>query len=106
MLVYPRRLCAWCVCALCLGIAIPRAWSDSDKTTVDLERGRPEASSRYHRPRTAQRYHYDKTEVDLATPLEQQPAEEPRASQHPATLTTPLPAPNPTPPAVQPGGER
>ncbi len=62
-------LSTWLVCVLYLCIASPIAWSDSDKTIVDLERGRPEASSRYHRPRAEQRYQYDKTEVDLAVPL-------------------------------------
>src|SRR5262249_13871785 len=61
------------VCVLYLCITSPIAWSDSDKTNVDLERGRPEAASRYHRPRAAQLYQYDKTQVDLAVPLPQQP---------------------------------
>jgi hypothetical protein len=36
-----------------------------DKTEVDLEYGRPEASERYHRPRGVQSYISDETEVDL-----------------------------------------
>jgi hypothetical protein len=36
-----------------------------DKTEVDLEYGRPEASERYHRPRGVQSYTSDETEVDL-----------------------------------------
>jgi hypothetical protein len=95
-------LCAWLVC-----IASTTAWSDSDKTVVDLERGRPEAPSRYHRPRAAHLYQYDKTEVDLVVPLPPQPAEEQRGSQHPATLPAPTPAPTPLPPqAPLPGGGR
>jgi hypothetical protein len=86
-------LSAWFICALLVCMASTTAWSDSDKTTVDLERGLPEAPSRYHRPRAARLYQYDKTEVDLAVPLPQQPAEEQRGSQRPATLTTPMPAP-------------
>lgn len=88
-------------------MASTNAWSDSDKTIVDLQRGLPEAPSRYHRPRAAHRYQYDKTEVDLAVPLTQQPPEEQRASQRPATLTTPAPAPTNTPPQTPlPGGGR
>ena len=89
---------AWFVCALLVCMASTTAWSDSDKTIVDLQRGLPEASSRYHRPRAAHLYHYDKTEVDLAVPLPQQPAEAQRGSQRPATLPTPMPAPNTPPP--------
>jgi len=91
----------WFLCALLLCIASTTAWSDSDKTTVDLERGRPEAPSRYHRPRAAHLYQYDKTEVDMAVPLPQQPAEEQRGSQRPATLPAPMPAPT-TPPQAPP----
>ena len=65
------------------------AWSDTDKTVVDLERSRPEAASRYHRPRAAHLYHYDKTEVDLALPLAPQSPEEQRAPQRPGTLPPP-----------------
>ena len=36
-----------------------------DKTEVDLEYGRPEASERYYRPRGVQSYTSDETEVDL-----------------------------------------
>ena len=83
------------------------AWSDWDKTNVDLQRGLPEAPSLYHRPRAAHLYQYDKTEVDLAVPLSQQPAEEQRGSQRPATLPAPLPAPTtPLPQAPLPGGGR
>lgn len=100
-------LSTWLVCVLYLCIASPIAWSDSDKTIVDLERGRPEAASRYHRPRAAHLYQYDKTQVDLAVPLPQQPAEEQRASQRPATPTPPVPAPaNPPQQAPLPGGDR
>ena len=105
----PRNifLSTWLVCVLYLCIASPSAWSDSDKTIVDLERGRPEAASRYHRPRAEHRYQYDKTEVDLAVPLTQPSAEEQRASQRPATPTPPAPAPaNPPQQAPLPGGDR
>ena len=100
-------LSAWFICALLVCIASTTAWSDSDKTIVDLERGLPEAPSRYHRPRAAHLYQYDKTEVDLAVPLPQQPAEEQRGSQRPATLPAPMPAPTTPPPqAPLPGGGR
>jgi len=105
----PRNifLSTWLVWVLCLCIASPYAWCDSDKTIVDLERGRPEAASRYHRPRAAHLYQYDKTEVDLAVPLPQQPAEEQRASQRPTTPTPPATAPaNPSQQAPLPGGDR
>lgn len=95
-------LCAWLVC-----IASTTAWSDSDKTIVDLERGLPQAPSRYHRPRAAHLYQYDKTEVDLAIPLPQPPAEEQRGVQRPATLPAPMPAPTAPPSqAPLPGGGR
>lgn len=98
---------AWFVCASLVCIASTTAWSDSDKTIVDLERGRPEAPSRYHRPRAAHLYQYDKTEVDLATPLPQQPTEEQRGVQRPATLPAPLSSPTtPSPQAPPPGGGR
>ena len=98
---------AWFLCALLVCIASTTTWSGSDKTIVDLERGLPEAPSRYHRPRAAHLYQYDKTEVDLAVPLPQQPVEEQRGSQRPATLPAPMPAPT-TPPsqAPLPGGGR
>src|SRR5712692_793684 len=100
-------LSAWFVCALLVCIASTTVWSDSDKTIVDLQRGLPDAPSRYHRPRAEQRYQYDKTEIDLAVPLPPQPAEEQRGSQRPATLITPTPAPPNTPPqAPLPGGAR
>lgn len=95
---------AWFVCVLLVCMASTTVWSDSDKTIVDLERGLPEAPSRYHRPRAAHVYQYDKTEVDLAAPLPQQPAEAQRGSQRPATLPAPLSAPPPPPPP--PGGGR
>jgi len=99
-------LSAWFVCAFLVCMASTTAWSDSDKTIVDLQRGLPEAPSRYHRPRAAHLYQYDKTEVDLAVPLPQQPAEEQRGSQRPATLTAPMPAPTTPPQAPPPGGDR
>lgn len=100
MSTHPQGLClgAWFLCAWLVCIASTTAWSDSDKTIVDLERGRPEAASRYHRPRSAHLYQYDKTEVDLAVPLPPQPAEEQRGSQRPATLSAPTPAPTTLPP--------
>lgn len=99
---------AWFVCVFLVCIASTTAWSDTDKTIVDLERGLPEAASRYHRPRAAHLYQYDKTEVDLAAPLPQQPAEAQRGSQRPATLPAPMPAPTtlPPPPPPPPGGSR
>ena len=100
-----RRIClgAWCVCALLVCMASTTAWSDWDKTKVDLQRGLPEAPSLYHRPRAAHLYQYDKTEVDLAVPLPRQPAEAPSESQRPATLPAPMPAPT-TPPSQAPLG--
>ena len=86
-------LSGWFGCVLLVCIATTNAWSDTDKTIVDLERGRPEAASRYHRPRAAHLYHYDKTEVDLAVPLAQQAPEEQRPAQRPGTLTAPAPVP-------------
>jgi len=109
MSTHTRSLClgAWFICALLVCMASTTAWSDSDKTIVDLQRGRPEAPSRYHRPRAAHLYQYDKTEVDLAVPLPQQPAEEQRDSQRPATLPAPMPAPTTPPPQTPlPGGGR
>jgi hypothetical protein len=91
-------LCAWLVCTTSTPV-----WSDTDKTIVDLERGRPEAASRYHRPRAAHLYQYDKTEVDLAVPLPPQSAEGQRGSQRPATLPAPT---TPPPQAPPPGGGR
>jgi len=100
-------LCGWLVCMLVLCIASTNAWSDTDKTILDLEHGRPEAASRYHRPRAAHLYQYDKTDVDLAVPLVQQSPVEQPASQRPGTLPTPTPAPTNTPPqAPLPGGGR
>jgi hypothetical protein len=71
---------------------------------VDLQRGQPEAPSRYHRPRAAHLYQYDKTEVDLATPLPPQSAEEQRGVQRPATLPAPMPAPTTLPSQAPPQG--
>ena len=100
-------LVVWCICALFVCMASTTAWSDSDKTIVDLQRGMPEAPSRYHRPRAAHLYQYDKTEVDLASPLPQQSTEGQRGSQRPATLPAPMPAPTTPPPQVPlPGGGR
>ena len=94
-------------CALLVCIASTTAWSDSDKTIVDLERGLPQAPSRYHRPRAAHLYQYDKTEVDLAIPLPRPPAEEQRGAQRPATLPAPMPAATAPPSqAPLPGGGR
>ena len=107
--IAPRRifLDAWFVCAVLIGIVSTIAWSDSDKTIVDLERGRPEAPSRYHRPRAAHLYQYDKTEVDLAVPLPQQPTVEQRGAQRPATLPAPISPPTtPSPQTPPPGGGR
>jgi len=110
-------LSGWFVCVLLVCIAVPNAWSDTDKTDVDLERGRPEAASRYHRPRAAHLYQYDKTVVDLAVPLAQPSPEEgpegpaptqsrqPRALQRPGTLTPAAPAPTPPPPQAPPQSE-
>ena len=104
-----NRVCrAWCVCIVLVCMASTTAWSDSDKTVVDLQRGLPEAPSRYHRPRAAHLYQYDKTELDQAVPLPLQPAEVQRGSQRPATLTAPRPAPTtlPPPPPPPPGEGR
>jgi hypothetical protein len=38
-------------------------------TELDIEYGRPQAASVYHRPRGVQHYRFDGTEVDLAVPL-------------------------------------
>jgi hypothetical protein len=92
---------AWFVCALLVCIASTTAWSDWDKTNVDLQRGLPEAASRYHRPRAAHLYQWDKTEVDLGVPLPPPPTEEQQSPQRPATLPAPMPAPT-TPPSQAP----
>ena len=55
------------VISLCLCLC-SQAWGDTDKTIVDLERGQPQAASRYNQPRGVQQYVYDETEVDLARP--------------------------------------
>jgi hypothetical protein len=92
---------------LLICIASTIAWSDSDKTIVDLERGRPEAPSRYHSPRAAHLYQYDKTEVDLAVPLSQQAPEAQQGAQRPATLPAPVSPPTtPSPQTPPPGGGR
>src|SRR5262252_9631427 len=103
---HARRSClgAWCLCAVLVCMVATTAWSDSDKTTVDLQRGLPEAPSRYYRPRAAQLYQYDKTRVDLAVPLPRPPVEAPSESQRPATLPTPVPV-LPTPPSQVPRPE-
>jgi hypothetical protein len=104
MSTHIRTLClsGWFVCVLLVCIAATNASSDTDKTIVDLERGRPEAASRYHRPRAAHLYQYDKTEIDLAAPLAQQPAEAQPASQRPGTLAPAAPAPTTPPPQTPP----
>ena len=88
MFTHVRRSClgAWCLCVVLVCLVATTAWSDSDKTTVDLQRGLPEAPSRYYRPRAAQLYQYDKTRVDLAVPLPRPPGEAPSESHRPATL--------------------
>lgn len=58
-------------CFGCLGWQ--PAWGDTDKTIVDLERGPSALPARYSRPRGAQLYRYDKTEIDFAAPLTDQP---------------------------------
>jgi len=84
---------AWYTGLLLLCLLSLNAWSASDKTIVDLERGQPEAASRYHRPRAEHRYQYDKTETDLAAPLPPQTPEGQGEVQR---------APSPTPPAPTP----
>ena len=104
-----RRTClrAWFGGVLLVCMATTTAWSDTDKTAVDLERGRPEAASRYHRPRAVPLYHSDKTEVDLAVPLAQQSPEAQRAPQRPGTLPPAAPVPtNISPPGPLPDGGR
>lgn len=85
----------------CTGVPepVPPGQHYFDKTEVDLEHGRPEASARYQRPRGVQHYTSDTTEVDLARP---------RASQsEPPDNHLPLPAPSNTPsPLPLPGGGR
>lgn len=93
-------LSAWFGCILLLCMAPTNVWSDTDKTTVDLERGRPGAASRYHRPRAEYLYRYDKTDVDLAAPLAQPSPEAQRASQRPGTLTPAAPDPETPIPVV------
>jgi hypothetical protein len=97
----PVLLAGLLAAAACTGVqeAPPQRQHYFDKTEVDLEYGRPEASARYHRPRGVQQYISDKTEVDLARP---------RTSPSASTdATVPLPAPPDTPsPAPLPGGGR
>jgi hypothetical protein len=70
-----------------------------DKTEVDLEYGRPEASERYHQPRGVQSYTFDETEVDLVR--SRVPQSEKQGD------VTPLPVPPGAPPAAPlPGGGR
>jgi hypothetical protein len=69
-----------------------------DKTEADLEHGRPEPASRYHRPRGAHMYSFDKTQVDLAKPLAPSPGEE-RPPASPASTDSPPEEPTP-------GGDR
>jgi hypothetical protein len=47
-----------------------------DKTETDLEYGRLEPATHYHRPHGAHRYVSDTTEVDLTFPLPSLPASE------------------------------
>jgi len=83
--------CFFYVVLVCL---VPTTtWADFDKTIVDLQRGRPEAASRYYRPRAAQLYRWDKTEVDLGVPLPPPPVQEQRGSKYPSLLPGPVPAP-------------
>jgi len=95
MSTHLRSTCrsSWFGCVLLVCMAATTAWSDTDKTVVDLQRGRLEAAFRYHRPRAVHLYHYDKTEVDLAVPLAPRLPEEQRPSERPGTLTPPAPAP-------------
>jgi hypothetical protein len=85
----------------CTGVpeALPQRPHYFDKTEVDLEYGRPEASARYHRPSGVQQYISDTTEVDLTRP---------RTSQsEPKDDAVPLPTPPSTPsPIPLPGGGR
>jgi hypothetical protein len=85
----------------CTGVQepLPQRPHYFDKTEVDLEYGRPEASARYHQPRGVQQYISDTTEVDLARPR-------PSRSESP-DHAVPLPTPPSTlPPAPLPGGGR
>jgi hypothetical protein len=97
----PVLLAVLLTAAACTGVqeALPQRPHYFDKTEVDLEYGRPEASARYHRPRGVQQYISDTTEVDLARP---------RTSQsEPKDDTVPLPIPPNTPsPTPLPGGGR
>jgi hypothetical protein len=99
-------LSACFLCILLVCIASTTAWSDWDKTNVDLQRGLPEAPSLYHRPRAAHLYQWDKTEVDLGVLIPQKPVEEQRGSQRPATLPAPTLAPPASPSQALPPGRR
>lgn len=99
-------LSGWFGGVLLVCLAATTVWSGTDRTVVDLERSRPEAASRYHRPRAVHLYHYDKTEVDLAAPLAQQSPEEQRAPQRPGTLPPPVPATSISPRGPLPDGGR
>jgi hypothetical protein len=83
----------------CTSVQEPVPLHYFDKTEVDLEYGRPEASARYHQPRGAQLYTSDGTQVDLATPRATQ--SEQQSDSLP--LFTP---PNMSSPAPLPGGGR
>jgi hypothetical protein len=58
----------WCGACTNVREHIEKPQHSSGKTELDLEYGRPEAASRYHRPQWVHPYSYDKTEVDLGTP--------------------------------------
>lgn len=97
----PGLLAVLLAVGACTGVQapLPQRSHYFDKTEVDLEHGRPEASARYHQPRGVQQYISDTTEVDLARP---------RPSQsEPSDNAVPLPTPPSTPsPAPLPGGGR
>jgi hypothetical protein len=101
-----RYLRGWLLLGLlwggaCTGVqdSIDRTRHYFDKTETDLEYGRPEAASSFHRPRGVQRYGHDETEVDLAG------SRPPQAQQE--TPTGPAPSEPDTPPAAPlPGGSR
>ena len=48
----------------------PLSIYDQHPTEVDTEYNRLTSATRYQQPRQAQRYRFDRTEVDLAQPLE------------------------------------
>ena len=90
---YPVVLLLSSSIVLCLGGGW--AWGETDKSSVDLERGPAALAARYARPRGAQVYRYDKTELDVATPLTEQANEVPgtRSSPNSTSEVTPTPAP-------------